>query len=382
VIQLPTGLKCKHGGPDKIFRVAHWFAVFVLVYACAWSFTAIHRSIVPDGAVWQLAHVTKLGYPMVPVILYCWFCRHKFNNNHQRMTPGYYFANLKMALMPSLGPGLIIGAILKFLVLKLGGVGDTLGETYSEFLLPVAWLMGCVGWYVYVLAYKWRHKQSIYGHVAPDWGHYERWVIKPDPSKKWQDWVVKGPHWLPADNVPIIPAAELGTFEGIAQADMLRTKGITICCLVAWSLLIIFGLWAPSWINKFDETCGKLHPWMQMLIHTDFINILTNTLTAPILVHRTWRCEPVLRDAPHHKSMKAVWRATKFLRHITTSSLKEPLQEEVSHALLVENDERNYPLIMMVEDEQSERDACFKELIQEIRGTAEKIKPALLQSAV
>lgn len=301
-IVLPTKLQRCCGGkksiqkptwftPEHIFNFIHAFAVFVLAYGVAWSWVAVQSKEVPRDIWWLPLSLCKLGYPMVPVIILCWLQRQGQDSQGKwfRMTPGYYFANLKMSLLLSLGPGFLLGCIGKLMVLKLCGVERLLGMTYSEFMLPIAWLLGVVLWFCISGPYfrKFGSKLEQEERQREDWGLYERWVVEPDSEKNWHEWIRAGPDYA----FSIIPAPRYGTFMNIGRADYLRATGITLCCSIAWLSLIILGLVCPEILKQFDAIAQR-NTAAAMLIHTDAPNLITNTLTAPFLVWWTWRPEP------------------------------------------------------------------------------------------
>lgn len=281
--------------PDFIFNAAHYLALFVAVYGILWSGLSMAWGDVLTGPLWMPLQLLKLGYPMVPVVLGCWIARHQNDSTGawRKMTPGYYFANLKMCLMVSLGAGFLIGAGGKVLVLKLLGIEHIVGTTYSEFLLPVAWLLGCLLWGMVASSFyaKFGGKFERAERCRQDWGYYARWVVVPEDSKPWEEWIRAGPHWLAG----VIPAARHGTFHKIGEADKLRAIGITLCTAVAWVSMIVLALAMPGIVQTFDQKDAE-NSCVAILIHTDAPNLITNTLTAPFLIYSMWRPEPNARD--------------------------------------------------------------------------------------
>lgn len=328
--------------PDFLFNIAHTFAVFVGVYGCLWTSVALYIDKVPGGLIWAPLLLLKLGYPMVPVIIGCWMSRY-VHNFGRRLSPGYYFANLKMALLPSLGPGLLLGAVGKMLVLKLAGLERVLGDTYSELLLPFAWLLGYALWEVVALQ-VWSGKPlPVLGRPLleepvleelnrEDWGFYERWIVVPKPSKPWKEWVQRGPHWM----FFVIPAPRHGTFHKITQASKVRFIGVTVCCTIAWVILIFVGL---MFVAPLPSDHGKF----AMVMHTDFANLFTNTLTAPCLILVTWRTEPAKRLIQHGGYLRKV-------RGITGPDADEVKYDSKEHPFLIADANKNAELELVLGD--------------------------------
>merc|ERR1712113_84028 len=96
-----------------------------------------------------------------------------------------------------------------------------------------------------------------------------------------------GPHWI----MGAIPAPRHGTFHKIGHADKLRAIGITASCATMWVLLIVIGLIAPQVVNEFNNM-DRDSPTLALMIHTDMPNLITNTMTTPMLIYFTWRPEP------------------------------------------------------------------------------------------
>merc|ERR1711972_1162388 len=120
---------------------------------------------------------------MVPPILGCWICRHWYNLG-RRMTPGYYLANLKTVLLPSLGPGVITGFVFKYSLRNWG---------YSEegpvcLLMPASWILGCLSWWLIDglgrLLFCLLVSQGLLKQPSPEeqeqwlnWGYHQRWYV-------------------------------------------------------------------------------------------------------------------------------------------------------------------------------------------------------------
>jgi len=275
--------------PDFLFAALHWWALITLLYGMSWTLVAVSTGELPLGKLWKPMKLLKLSYPMLPVILGSWICRSKFNNGSY-MSSGYYFSNLKMGLLPSLGPGMIIGVILDKLVVRPQFEPFHVQEEFRKIMLPTAWLSGFFIWIVIQLWIPPNEETR-----RKDWGLYSRWYLEPHSGfghmrklNPFSEWVHKGPHFF----LYIIPTPKHGTFHKVLQANKARSIGITVCSIVMWFLLLVWwsvlsgDAWRKWWTSLMSDHVK------QLIIDTDFPNLFFNTLTAPYLIYDTWRKEP------------------------------------------------------------------------------------------
>jgi hypothetical protein len=274
--------------PEFGFRVCHGFALVTTILALSWTFTAVINGHLPVELWWKPMLLLKLGYPMLPVILLCWVMRYvrfdgisKTTVRKKRIDAGYYFANLKMGLLPSLGPGMLIGVVLDKIVVRPGSFG--VARTFREFILPLAWIVGLGFWLVLetTLLRKAHHKEQTRG----DWGNFATWYIDYNPKTDWRSWVKKGPHSM----FGILDVPRHGTFHKVTQANVARVIGVTVCCILFWGIFLFEWVLRMSdegrqwWTNEDDTSCTM------MILRTDFCNLVSNTVTAPFLVWWVWR---------------------------------------------------------------------------------------------
>merc|ERR1719367_2480278 len=309
---------------EVCFTSAHLIALFVAVYGTLWTavgtFAYPKSTAPPDHLVWLPLQLFKLGYPMVPVILWCWHLRFCCRDTLHRMTAGYYFANLKMALLPSLGPGLLIGGVVKFALVHAFHLQEELGDVCMACLLPVAWLLGCFLWYLLSCICRIDLGQEA---RREDWGLYARWVVVAKPAIPWQKWIRRGPHNL----LGIIAFPRHGTFHKVTSASTGRLLGITICTFAAYLSLLAVAWWqrgrlvaAVEWPHAFA-----------IMATTDYCNLIANCITAPFLVRWTWRNEPYPSEGS----------CSSFANEIQSSERSERL---LASGLVVERDVWGRPL--------------------------------------
>eukprot|EP00930_Biecheleria_cincta_P050230 TRINITY_DN35403_c0_g1_i1.p1 TRINITY_DN35403_c0_g1~~TRINITY_DN35403_c0_g1_i1.p1 ORF type:complete len:471 (-),score=51.56 TRINITY_DN35403_c0_g1_i1:131-1543(-) len=294
-IVLPGQLRCRQEdwslqvqlSPEHIFKVLHLYALTSCCIGILWSGAAVTMGYLPTGIVWFICPVLKLGYPMIPVIIGCWIKRRRTTPG---MTPGYYFANLKMPLMASLGPGLLIGALGDTVVLHLCGITQVIGRTYSAFILAFAWLTTClVFWLLENCIYRTFGTQNGRAETDnKDWGFYSRVLVERECtgerwyySEKFQVYLRPGISWT----LGFIPTPRNGTFHKITDANKLRCISITVICGLIWCMLIVAGH------SRFIPDI-EVNSVPYLLIHTDMHNFIINALTAPFLIQTTWRAEP------------------------------------------------------------------------------------------
>eukprot|EP00927_Polykrikos_kofoidii_P040489 TRINITY_DN345_c0_g2_i1.p1 TRINITY_DN345_c0_g2~~TRINITY_DN345_c0_g2_i1.p1 ORF type:complete len:400 (+),score=43.80 TRINITY_DN345_c0_g2_i1:57-1256(+) len=287
------------------FSVCHWCALTTTIWGLSWTLIAVTNGRVPSELYWKPMLLLKLAYPMLPVILLCWGRRYvrcdgisRVTCRAEPMSAGYYFANLKMGLLPSLGPGLLIGVVLDKLVVRPHSFG--VAKEYREGILPLAWIVGLSFW-LFVEKRLPRHDEQD----RCDWGNFASWYIDYTPNTSWETWVKKGPHSI----FGIIDAPQHGTFHKVTQANIARVVGVTVSCILFWVVFLLWWVFAmseearQSWSNENDRSCTM------MLIRTDFVNLFFNTVTAPFLMFWVWRDE---------KSEK---------KHVSSGGLQRPLCE-------------------------------------------------------
>lgn len=321
--------------PEYLVGVAHGIALVSLIYALAWTCLAYVRKEVPGYLGWKPMGLIKLGYPMIPVILGCWITR---GRRDAKMTLGYYFANLKSALLPSLGPGFLIGFLLDKVIVRPRQVLHE-AELWCEFLLPMAWILGCSLWALIATPTKrWWPAEAR----RSDWGLYQRIYLDYKPEKPWKEWIVKGPQTI----FGAIAAPEHGTYHKVAVASWFLAAGITICCLIMWFFLILW--WAllmplgfKSWWYAEVKVSSGLTGF-GALIETDFPNLVLNTLTAPVLIWYTWRSEP---------------------KENATAAHARSQRDSFSRAYSIVVDDRQVPLVIFYQDHKKECEDLFEAFV-------------------
>eukprot|EP00927_Polykrikos_kofoidii_P064617 TRINITY_DN6003_c0_g1_i2.p1 TRINITY_DN6003_c0_g1~~TRINITY_DN6003_c0_g1_i2.p1 ORF type:complete len:406 (-),score=35.47 TRINITY_DN6003_c0_g1_i2:113-1279(-) len=298
--------------PETCFCLFHAWAWLTLIYGLCWTYTAAIQHELPKDLKWKPMELFKLSYPMLPVIIGCQFRRWNFCSTNRRMSPGYYFANLKMGLLPSLGPGFLIGVVLDKLVVRPSSFG--VDAEYRELILPLSWFVGFFTWRLVGPCLPAHTEQN-----RKDWGRFAAWHIDPSFGKPLQDWVKRGSPFV----MFFIQAPIHGTFHKVTQANAARVVGITGLCIILWSsALLWWSIWStPSWKNWWTTAMAADLHWCRVFVQTGFVNLIVNAITAPFLIGWTWRCEP--DDATLHQASVPRYSATEQ---------EQPLQREGNFA--------------------------------------------------
>lgn len=275
---------------EVIFGAIHLIALIAAVYAIAWTATWDGVGKAPKTGVWLPMVLFTMGYPMVPIIFGCWMLRafeRCKGSSGRRMTAGYYFNNLKMGLLPSLGYGFFVNFIFKKGI-KMMTKGNKGLEVFLDLLGPVAWVFGVLGW--------WGVSHCIdTGEEArrPDFGFYPRWRVERGrqkeggPSPPLEEMLHKGPHMF----LRIIPTPTHGTLTKIMKASLARMIGISLLASLLWFSGVLWFLVDEDMKNHWNSV-EEGHSAEKIILCTEMLDLIVNTCTAPLIIAWGWRSEP------------------------------------------------------------------------------------------
>jgi len=273
---------------EVLFGAVHVIALTAAVYACAYTARGFDVGDAPHGAVWLPMALLKMGYPMVPIILGCWMVRacERRSGGGRKMTAGYYFNNLKMGLLPSLGYGFMVNFVMK-MAIKVMVSDQVLPPIVLDMLGPASWVFGVLCW----------GGVSFFidtGEEArrPDFGFYPRWRVERPKQRDGgvapvEEIVHKGPHMF----FRVIPTPTHGTLKHVLYASLARMVGITLLASILWFTGVLLCLVSEGvqdyWLDLDEGTSA----W-KVILCTDMLNLIVNIFTAPLLIRWGWRSEP------------------------------------------------------------------------------------------
>lgn len=294
---------------EVLFGAVHVIALTAAVYACAYTARGFDVGDAPEahgdapeaplacfpgsnGLVWKPMALLKMGYPMVPVILGCWVVRacERRSGGGRKMTAGYYFNNLKMGLLPSLGYGFMVNFVLKYAITKMARQ-QVLPPILLDMLGPASWVFGVLCWGGVSFLIDTGEEAR-----RPDFGFYPRWRVErrrreDGGAAPVEDIVHKGPHMF----FRVIPTPIHGTLKKVLYASLARMVGITLLACILWFsgvLLCLLNEGVQDYWLDLDEGGSA---W-KVILCTDMLNLIVNTFTAPLLIRWGWRSEPGVRS--------------------------------------------------------------------------------------